>query len=141
MGACRRRLRSDLDLAALLFNEGIIDEIRQILSIRAPFLKTGRYWHLGCRWALEVVQVRTARRRQGVAKGCGFSKSGYERTDLGDAGERCASIEGSGKAGANRFPHDPPGKRMWMRSCAICKALLHKLRLCESVRCQCGWIW
>jgi len=50
MGACRRRLRSDLDLAALLFNEGIIDEIRQILSIRAPFLKTGRYWHLGCRW-------------------------------------------------------------------------------------------
>ncbi len=30
---------------------------------------------------------------------------------------------------------------MWMRSCAICKALLHKLRLCESVRCQCGWVW
>jgi hypothetical protein len=30
---------------------------------------------------------------------------------------------------------------MWMRSCAICKGLLHKLRLCDSVRCQCGWIW
>jgi DNA-directed RNA polymerase subunit RPC12/RpoP len=30
---------------------------------------------------------------------------------------------------------------MWMRSCAICKALLHKLQLRESVRCQCGWVW
>jgi hypothetical protein len=30
---------------------------------------------------------------------------------------------------------------MWMRSCAICKALLHKLQLCESVRRQCGWVW
>ena len=27
---------------------------------------------------------------------------------------------------------------MWMRSCAVCKAILHKLRLCDSVRCQCG---
>jgi len=30
---------------------------------------------------------------------------------------------------------------MWMRSCAVCKALLRKLRLCDSVRCHCGWIW
>ena len=30
---------------------------------------------------------------------------------------------------------------MWMRSCAVCKALLQKVRLCDSVRCQCGWIW
>jgi hypothetical protein len=30
---------------------------------------------------------------------------------------------------------------MWMRSCAVCKALLQKLRLCDSVRCQCGWEW
>jgi hypothetical protein len=27
---------------------------------------------------------------------------------------------------------------MWMRSCAICKALMKKLRLSDSVRCQCG---
>ncbi len=30
---------------------------------------------------------------------------------------------------------------MWVRSCAVCKALLRKLRLCDSVRCQCGWTW
>ena len=30
---------------------------------------------------------------------------------------------------------------MWMRSCAICKALLKKLRLSDFVRCQCGWEW
>ena len=30
---------------------------------------------------------------------------------------------------------------MWMRSCAICKALLRKARLWDSVRCQCGWEW
>ncbi len=30
---------------------------------------------------------------------------------------------------------------MWMRSCAICKSLLKKFRLCDSVRCQCGWEW
>jgi hypothetical protein len=29
---------------------------------------------------------------------------------------------------------------MWMRSCAVSRALLRKLRLCASVRCQCGWI-
>jgi len=28
---------------------------------------------------------------------------------------------------------------MWMRSCAICKALMKKLRFSDSVRCQCGW--
>jgi len=32
-------------------------------------------------------------------------------------------------------------KDMWMRSCAVCKALLKKLRLIDSVRCQCGWEW
>ena len=30
---------------------------------------------------------------------------------------------------------------MWMRSCAVCKLLLQKLRLCDSVRCKCGWEW
>jgi hypothetical protein len=30
---------------------------------------------------------------------------------------------------------------MWMSSCAACKALLHKPRLCDSLRCQCGWTW
>src|SRR5579872_5307499 len=30
---------------------------------------------------------------------------------------------------------------MWMRSCAICKSLMTKLRLSDSVRCQCGWEW
>jgi len=30
---------------------------------------------------------------------------------------------------------------MWMRSCAVCKALLKKFRPCDSVRCQCGWEW
>ena len=31
--------------------------------------------------------------------------------------------------------------RLRMRSCALCEALLHKVRLCDSVCCQCGWIW
>jgi len=30
---------------------------------------------------------------------------------------------------------------MWMRSCAVCKALLRKPRLSDSVCCQCGWEW
>lgn len=30
---------------------------------------------------------------------------------------------------------------MWMRSCAACKALMEKLGLGVSVRCQCGWEW
>ncbi len=30
---------------------------------------------------------------------------------------------------------------MWMRLCAVCKAIMRKPRLCDSVRCQCGWIW
>ena len=30
---------------------------------------------------------------------------------------------------------------MWMRSCAVCKALLRKPRLWDSIRCQCGWEW
>jgi hypothetical protein len=32
-------------------------------------------------------------------------------------------------------------KAMWMRSCAICKELLKKLRLSDSLRCKCGWEW
>jgi hypothetical protein len=32
-------------------------------------------------------------------------------------------------------------KAMWLRSCAICNALLKKTRLWDSVRCQCGWEW
>ena len=30
---------------------------------------------------------------------------------------------------------------MWMRSCALCKAILRKCHLSETVRCQCGWQW
>jgi hypothetical protein len=30
---------------------------------------------------------------------------------------------------------------MWMRPCALCKELLKKLRLSDSVRCKCGWEW
>jgi hypothetical protein len=30
---------------------------------------------------------------------------------------------------------------MWMRLCAVCKEILRKPRLCDSVRCQCGWEW
>ena len=89
----------------------------------------------------DVVQVRTARRRQGTAKGYELCGSGHESTGLGYVGKRRTSLEGFGKSDANRFSRDPRGKPMWMRSCAICKALLHKLRLCESVRCQCGWVW
>jgi hypothetical protein len=33
------------------------------------------------------------------------------------------------------------GTVMWMRSCAICKALMKKLRLSDSVRYECGWEW
>jgi hypothetical protein len=89
----------------------------------------------------DVVQVRTARRRQGTAKGYELCGSGHESTGLGYVGKRRTSLEGFGKTDANRFSHDPRGKPMWMRSCAICKALLNKLQLCESVRCQCGWVW
>jgi DNA-directed RNA polymerase subunit RPC12/RpoP len=32
-------------------------------------------------------------------------------------------------------------KNMWMRSCAVCKALLKKFKLSDSIRCQCGWEW
>ncbi len=89
----------------------------------------------------DVVQVRTARRRQGTAKGYELCGSGHESTGLGYVGKRRTSLEGFGKTDANRFSRDPRGKPMWMRSCAICKAILHKLQLCESVRCQCGWVW
>jgi hypothetical protein len=51
------------------------------------------------------------------------------------------SLERVGKTDATFFPCDPWGGAMWMRSCAACKALLHKPRLCDSVRCQCGRIW
>src|SRR5208282_6806380 len=30
---------------------------------------------------------------------------------------------------------------MWMRSCAVCKALMMKLRLRDTVCCRCGWKW
>jgi hypothetical protein len=30
---------------------------------------------------------------------------------------------------------------MWMRSCAVCKALLGKPGLWDSAPCQCGWDW
>jgi hypothetical protein len=30
---------------------------------------------------------------------------------------------------------------MWMRSCAVCKALLRKLRPSDSVHCRFGWEW
>jgi hypothetical protein len=30
---------------------------------------------------------------------------------------------------------------MWMRACAICKAVLFRFHLAEKVRCQCGWEW
>ena len=30
---------------------------------------------------------------------------------------------------------------LWTRPCALCKALLTKPRLWNSVRCQCGWEW
>ena len=28
---------------------------------------------------------------------------------------------------------------MWMRSCTVCKTVLRKPRLCDSVRRSCGW--
>ena len=99
----------------------------------------GRQLHVSL-WS-DVVQVRTGRRRQGTAKGYELCGSGHESTGLGYVGKRRTSLEGFGKTDANRFSRDPRGKPMWMRSCAICKALLHKLQLCESVRCQCGWVW
>src|SRR5437016_5451205 len=88
-----------------------------------------------------VVQARTERCGQGTTQGCRFRGSRYESTGLGDVCERSPSFEGVGKTDATFFPRDPWGGAMWMRSCAACKALLHKLRLCDSVRCQCGWIW
>ena len=30
---------------------------------------------------------------------------------------------------------------MWMRSCAVCKAIMMKLRLRDTVCCPCGWKW
>lgn len=30
---------------------------------------------------------------------------------------------------------------MWMRLCPVCKELLKKLELCDSIRCKCGWMW
>lgn len=38
-------------------------------------------------------------------------------------------------------PRSRGGRTMWMRSCALCKALLQKPRLWDSIRCQCGWEW
>jgi len=85
--------------------------------------------------------TKDGKRLAGATKGCEFYRSGYESTGLGDVDERCASLEGFGKTPANLFLARSSGETMWMRSCAICKALLRKLRLCDSVRCQCGWVW
>ena len=41
----------------------------------------------------------------------------------------------------NRHNKNVGEKAMWMRSCAICNALLEKPRLWDSVHCQCGWEW
>src|ERR1700756_2620322 len=87
------------------------------------------------------VQVRTERRRQGTTQGCRFWGSRYESTGLGDVCGRSQSLERVGKTDATFFPCDPWGGAMWVRSCAACKALLHKPRSCDSVRCQCGRIW
>ena len=42
-------------------------------------------------------------------------------------------------------PDKPSGHQqeafMWTRSCALCKAVLRKFHLSETVRCQCGWQW
>jgi len=51
------------------------------------------------------------------------------------------SLEEFRRTGRDWSSPDPWRKLMWMTSCALCKALLHKVRLCDSVRCQCGWIW
>src|SRR5436305_755100 len=50
-------------------------------------------------------------------------------------GKKCVSRSFFGVS--NRLEEET----MWMRSCAVCKVLLRKLRLCDSVRCQCGWEW
>ncbi len=94
-----------------------------------------------CSLRSDVVQVRTGRCRQGTTQGGGFWGPEYERNGLGNVGERCVSLEGVGKTGTTLFPHAPSGRTMWMRSCAFCKALLYKVRLCDSARCRCGWIW
>lgn len=31
--------------------------------------------------------------------------------------------------------------RMWMRCCPICRRILKKFRLCDHIRCECGWEW
>src|ERR1700693_6489139 len=87
----------------------------------------------------DVVQVRTGR-RQGTTQGCRCCRSRYESTGLGDVFERFASLERGGKTDATLFRHDPGERAMWMRSGAIHKALLHKLRLHDSLRCRRGWI-
>src|SRR5439155_4899178 len=72
----------------------------------------------------DVVQVRTARRRQGTAKGYELCGSGHESTGLGYVGKRRTSLEGFGRTDTNRFSRDPRGKPMWMRSCAILQSTL-----------------
>jgi len=42
---------------------------------------------------------------------------------------------------ASNIVYEEWSKTMWMRSCALCKALLRKLRLSDSTRCKCGWEW
>ena len=30
---------------------------------------------------------------------------------------------------------------IWMRRCAACRRLLRKSKLCDQIRCECGWKW
>jgi hypothetical protein len=30
---------------------------------------------------------------------------------------------------------------MWTRCCAACRRVLRKARLCDHIRCECGWEW
>src|ERR1700751_2091225 len=70
------------------------------------------------------VQVRTARRRQGITKGYELCGSGHESIGLGYVGNRRASLEGFGKSDINRSSRDPRRKPVWMRSCAIFQVTL-----------------
>jgi hypothetical protein len=83
--------------------------------------RDGRQLHVSL-WS-DVVQVRAARGRQGIAKGCEFRRCGRERTGLGDVGKRCASLEGYGQAGATQSSQGRRGQpvRMTSRYFYLCK--------------------
>jgi len=69
----------------------------------------GQQLHVSLR--SDVVPVRTARGSQGVAAGCELRKSGHQCTGLGDVEKRSASLEGSGKSGANQLSRRSAGRR------------------------------